>query len=367
MTKTRRLSLKSLPGHEKVFSAISSVKELNISNWISIIGGMLCFAFSYGFTRAWPCYFKPTASYLSDTTNSTISELEISQTSKFMLLGISTGAASCGFIVPILKRKNTVLLSAGLGSLALVIFAYTLRFYNSFYMYGSIFMLGYGQGLSFLVAQNQIKKTVPTCAQGSSMTLVLLGNSFGDFCFPYLFNFTSENYGVVNSLYITAGVFLALSIASFSMQETEEETKMVLEKPKIFRPSLFKNPVYSWYMVSFCFGLGAFLGTLTMRIPYISWRFNLSKIEAIAVNGMYPIGEVFGRLSCFVVCFFTTKPKILFTSYIFMAGCWMAAWFSPTANIMKIVYFITGIANGFMGGVLFAIIGDCVEKASDHI
>jgi len=34
---------------------------------------------------------------------------------------------------------------------------------------------------------------------------------------------------------------------------------------------------------------------------------------------------------------------------------------------MKIVYFITGIANGFMGGVLFAIIGDCVEKASDHI
>ena len=121
--------------------------------------------------------------------------------------------------------------------------------------------------------------------------------------------------GITNTIYVTASGFFILFLAGLTMDEKRdilEDEVLVLEQKglkKYYNFGLFRKTTFVFYVTHFVLGLIVYFITLNTIPYYLGETFGLDNFQAANIKSWYPIGEVFGRVTCL---FFA----LMFSSYL---------------------------------------------------
>ncbi|CAG2191425.1 unnamed protein product [Mytilus edulis] len=199
-------------------------------------------------------------------------------------------------------------------------------------------------------------------------------SGIGNMCFPYMYKYLIENYGLPGTILIAGAVYFHVCPVSMFLRQPIYVTRQIVERQarqketqkcgalkRIFRFDLFKNSKFSVYITAICLqaanttsnkvilpgyirGLGFGIETITLAVSL----FGASELVGRILLGWFADKNVVSRITIFMICSFICAITAFCMPYL------------PYKPAVIAYAVVIGAFSGSIWGLNQVIIIDCV-------
>ncbi|CAG2256158.1 unnamed protein product [Mytilus edulis] len=235
------------------------------------------------------------------------------------------------------------------------------------------FGLGMGYGLIFGPCSTILSFYFDK-KRGLATGIMASCSGIGNMCFPYMYKYLIENYGLPGTILIAGAVYFHVCPVSMFLRQPIYVTRQIVERQarqketqkcgalkRIFRFDLFKNSKFSVYITAICLqaanttsnkvilpgyirGLGFGIETITLAVSL----FGASELVGRILLGWFADKNVVSRITIFMICSFICAITAFCMPYL------------PYKPAVIAYAVVIGAFSGSIWGLNQVIIIDCV-------